>query len=125
MQTEGEGMPLIIANSFAMWTLAWDARNRAVQSARTNPGAFTGDAIGAIIQAAASPEGFTNDLADAVGNEEEINAELSRRGESPRYPVLPQLSAFAKQHAAIDAGYGRTNGKFVAAFEELSGQAYD
>jgi hypothetical protein len=117
-------MPLSVDNSFAMWTLAWDARNRAVEGTRKSPGDPTGDTIATIIQAAASAEGFINELADAVRIEEEVNAGLLRQKQSRRYPVPPHLSSFEKEHANIENRHGHTTEKFVAAFEKLAGQSF-
>lgn len=114
-------MPILVDHSYTLWSLAWDARNRAMQA---GPSMFASDATVAIIIAAAAAEGFINELADVVQAEEDVNRTLAERGESARYFVLPGLSAFARAHEELEKARRSTTDKYLAASECL-GQRFD
>ena len=84
-----------------------------------HPTDFAGDATVAIILAAASTEGFINELADAVRVERE---------QPQLYPVSPQLIAFADAHEQLEdpkkGRKGSTAGKYLDASEKLSGAKF-
>jgi hypothetical protein len=114
-------MAVIIDHSFTLWSLAWDARNRAVEFAAKRPGDFASDATVAIILAAAATEGFINELAETVRIEQE----------RPKlYSVWPPLIFFADAHDELenskekDKRRGSTGEKYLAAAEKLSGSAF-
>jgi hypothetical protein len=114
-------MPVIIDHSFTLWSLAWDARNRAVEVEAKWPGDFASDATVAIILAAASTEGFINELAETVRIERE-RPEL--------FSVWPPLIDFADAHEELenpkekDKRRGSTGEKYLAAAQKLSGTAF-
>jgi hypothetical protein len=115
----------ITNHSYVLWTLAWEARDRAVRVHERCPGNYTSDALTAIIEAAAAIEGFLNELSDGVHVEQSINEEMAQRGEPARYRILPGLDSFAKEWDRIEAEYGRTTQKCVAALQCLSGALFD
>jgi hypothetical protein len=109
-------MPILVDHSYTLWSLAWDARNRAVNIAVKHSTDFASDATVAIILAAASTEGFINELADAV------RLQLER---PDFYSVSPQLSAFADAHDQLEDRRGSTGEKYIVAAEKLSGTPFD
>ena len=106
-------MPAYYYHSPAIWMLARDARNRAVDVVTANAESPAADAIVAILLAAAASEGFINEVAELY---------IPKRLDS-HLPV--SLVAFGTKIQEMEQAYASTLDKYSAGAFMLSGAEFD
>jgi hypothetical protein len=98
--------------------IAYDARDRAVETAKASPDDTHRDATVAIILSAAAAEGFINEASALV-------SQMSKPGGVLPYKVTPQMAAFGSVLKDLEEGRASPRAKYLAASWLLSGQPFD
>jgi hypothetical protein len=107
-----------IMYSFSIWNLACDARDRAGDLATREPLRPAGDAIAALLLAAAAIEGFINEVMDFPGIRV-ASTELAKQIGYGRYAQASRVIH------VIEKNKGQTELKYMMVSQVLSGQMFD
>jgi hypothetical protein len=110
-------MPGIVYQSFALWSLACDARERAGETLRADPHAYARDATVAVVLAAASTEAFINEFTESVL--------LYQRSKDCQDEVTPSVGSCATILKEVDRDRGSISQKYLWAAYLLSGKCFD
>jgi hypothetical protein len=111
-------MPGLYFHCEQLLGLARDACDRATKAVAETEGAWPGEAVVAVVLAAASAEAFINELTELMAMKTPM---LAHRGPS----LPPALSAFADALTEIEESRGSTNLKYLMASQTLGGKMFD
>lgn len=110
-------MPGIVYQSFALWSLACDARERAEATVRADSDAYARDATVAVLLAAASTEAFINEFTECIL--------LYQKSKNCQDLVTPELGNCAAILKEVERDRGSINQKYLWASHLLSGKPFD
>lgn len=98
--------------------IACAARDRAIETEKSNPDAFPGDATVAIILSAAATEGFINEVPTFI-------RKLCNPMAQPFRKLTPQMATFADALIELEKNRASPKVKYIVASLLLSGEPFD
>lgn len=110
-------MPGIVYQSFALWSLACDAHERAKEETRADAHAYARNATVAVVLAAASTEAFINEFTESVL--------LYQKSKNCQDEVTPAVGGCAAILKEVERDRGSIVQKYLWAAHLLSGKPFD